>query len=193
MLHKIAPALAAGNAVVLKPARTTPLTALALAKCFVDAGLPEGVLSVLTGAGGTWATHWSATPGQQGVLHRIHRHRRPHHRSAGVKKLSLELGASCPVVVLPDADLELAAVRGRRSRATSTRARSASPCSGSSPTRQIAGDFLDALVPKVEAIRTGDPRPRTPPGHADHQQGGRSGSSLDQAAAAPRRPLPHRR
>ena len=52
VLHKVAPALAAGNAVVLKPARTTPLTALALAACFVDAGLPEGVLSVLTGPGG---------------------------------------------------------------------------------------------------------------------------------------------
>ena len=52
VLHKVAPALAAGNAVVLKPARTTPLTALALAACFVDAGLPEGVLSVLTGSGG---------------------------------------------------------------------------------------------------------------------------------------------
>ena len=53
VLHKLAPALAAGNAVVLKPARTTPLTALELAACFVDAGLPEGVLSVLTGPGGT--------------------------------------------------------------------------------------------------------------------------------------------
>jgi acyl-CoA reductase-like NAD-dependent aldehyde dehydrogenase len=53
VLHKLAPALAAGNAVGLKPARTTPLTALELAACFVDAGLPEGVLSVLTGPGGT--------------------------------------------------------------------------------------------------------------------------------------------
>src|SRR5215204_4942075 len=52
VLHKLAPALAAGNAVVLKPARTTPLTALALAACFVDAGLPDGVLSVVTGPGG---------------------------------------------------------------------------------------------------------------------------------------------
>src|SRR5699024_10126629 len=50
--HKIAPALAAGNSVILKPASTTPLTALALAECFIDAGLPEGVLSVLTGSGG---------------------------------------------------------------------------------------------------------------------------------------------
>lgn len=52
VLHKLAPALGAGNAVVLKPATSTPLTALALAECFVDAGLPEGVLSVLVGSGG---------------------------------------------------------------------------------------------------------------------------------------------
>ena len=63
VLHKVAPALAAGNAVVLKPARTTPLTALALAACFVDAGLPEGVLSVLTGPAASSAMRWSATRG----------------------------------------------------------------------------------------------------------------------------------
>ena len=50
-MHKVAPALAAGNAVVLKPAETTPLTALALAQCFVDAGLLPEVLSVVTGHG----------------------------------------------------------------------------------------------------------------------------------------------
>src|ERR1700750_2659262 len=51
VMHTPAPALAAGNAVVLKPARTTPLTALALARCLTDAGPPDGVLSVLTGPG----------------------------------------------------------------------------------------------------------------------------------------------
>ena len=58
VLHKIAPALAAGNAVVLKPARSTPLTALKLAQCFVDAGLPPGALSVVTGPVGSWAIGW---------------------------------------------------------------------------------------------------------------------------------------
>ena len=50
-IHKVAPALAAGNAVVLKPAELTPLTALALADCFLEAGLPGRVLSVVTGHG----------------------------------------------------------------------------------------------------------------------------------------------
>src|SRR5438552_16258400 len=110
VMHKIAPALAAGNAVVLKPARTTPLTALALASCFVDAGLPDGVLSVLTGPGGKLGDALVSDPrvrkvsftGSTGTGEHIS-------RVAGVKKLSLELGASCPVIVLPDADLEAAA------------------------------------------------------------------------------------
>jgi len=51
VLHKIGPALAVGNAVVLKPARTTPLTAIAIAKYLKEAGLPEGVLQVITGSG----------------------------------------------------------------------------------------------------------------------------------------------
>ena len=95
VLHKVAPALAAGNAVVLKPARTTPLTALALAACFVDAGLPEGVLSVLTGSGGELGDMLVTDPrvrkisftGSTAIGERIT-------RMAGVKKLSLELGAS---------------------------------------------------------------------------------------------------
>ena len=80
VLHKLAPALAAGNAVVLKPARTTPLTALALAACFVDAGLPEGVLSVLTGPGGELGDALVSDPRvRQGLVHRVDRHRRADH------------------------------------------------------------------------------------------------------------------
>ena len=136
VLHKIAPALAAGNAVVLKPARNTPLTALALAECFVDAGLPEGVLSVLIGPGGALGDLLVADPrvrkvsftGSTGIGERIA-------ARAGVKKLSLELGASCPVVIMPDADLELASSAVAPA-ASPTPARSASPCSGSSRTRR---------------------------------------------------------
>jgi hypothetical protein len=78
VLHKLAPALAAGNAVVLKPATSTPLTALALAGCFVDAGLPEGVLSVLVGSVGVLGDLLVADPGTEGLLHRLHRDRRAH-------------------------------------------------------------------------------------------------------------------
>jgi acyl-CoA reductase-like NAD-dependent aldehyde dehydrogenase len=157
VLHKLAPALAAGNAVVLKPARTTPLTALALAACFVDAGLPDGVLSVLTGPGSELGDMLVSDPrvrkisftGSTAIGERIT-------RLAGVKKLSLELGASCPVIIMPDADLELAS----SAVADGGYVNAGQVCI--SVQRVIAhpavsGDFLDALVPKVEAIRVGDP------------------------------------
>lgn len=158
VMHKLAPALAAGNAVVLKPARTTPLTALALARCFTDAGLPDGVLSVLTGPGGSLGDALVSDPrvrkisftGSTVIGQRIT-------QIAGIKRLSLELGSSCPVIVLPDADIDLAA--------------SAVAAGGYINAGQvcisvqrvithpaIATDFLDALVAKVEAIRTGDPQ-----------------------------------
>jgi glyceraldehyde-3-phosphate dehydrogenase (NADP+) len=157
VLHKVAPALAAGNAVVLKPARTTPLTALALAAAFTDAGLPPGVLNVLTGPGGELGDALVSDPrvrkvsftGSTSVGEHIA-------RTAGVKKLSLELGASCPVVVLPDADVEAAAsaiAAGGYINAgqvcISVQRVIAHP--------QVHGDLLDALVPKVEAIPLGDP------------------------------------
>src|SRR5918992_4352875 len=110
VLHKLGPALAAGNAVVLKPARTTPLTALMLAECFVEAGLPEGVLSVVTGPGGRLGDALVTDPRVRKISFTGSTSTGAHIASvAGVKKLSLELGASCPVVVLPDADVELAA------------------------------------------------------------------------------------
>ena len=171
VMHKLAPALAAGNAVVLKPARTTPLTALALARCFTDAGLPDGVLSVLTGPGGSLGDALVTDPRVRKVSFTGSTATGEHiTRIAGIKKLSLELGSSCPVVVLPDADIELAA--------------SAVAAGGYINAGQVcisvqrvithpavAADFLDALVPKVEAIRTGDPRSAGHDhGHADHRR-----------------------
>src|SRR6478752_189102 len=83
VLHKIAPALAAGNAVVLKPARSTPLTALKLAQCFVDAGLAPGALSVLTGSGAT-------------LVHRLDGHRDPPGRGRGNQETVVGTGRLLP-------------------------------------------------------------------------------------------------
>ena len=159
-IHKVAPALAAGNAVVLKPAELTPLTALALADCFLEAGLPGPVLSVVTGHGSEIGDALVADP-------RCARCRSPARRrwgsgspAAGVKKLSLELGSSSPVVILPDADLEVAA----SAVAAGGYANAGQVCISVQRVithPAVTGDFLDALVPRVAAIRTGDPRPRT--------------------------------
>ena len=75
---KIAPALAAGNTVVLKPAEFTPLTALAFAELCQEAGLPPGVVNIVTGDGATGALHRRASGRRQDRLHRLDRSR-PHH------------------------------------------------------------------------------------------------------------------
>jgi len=157
VLHKLAPALAAGNAVILKPASSTPLTALELAECFVDAGLPEGVLSVLVGSGGVLGDALVTDPRVRKISFTGSTDTGEHiSRVAGVKKLSLELGASCPVVVLPDADIEAAA----SAVAAGGYVNAGQVCISVQRVithPAVTGDFLDALVPKVEAIRAGDP------------------------------------
>ena len=130
VLHKIAPALAAGNAVVLKPARSTPLTALKLAECFVDAGLAPGALSVVTGPGGKLGDRLVADPRVRKVTFTGSTAIGAHIAAvAGIKKLSLELGAACPVIVLPGADIELA-TSAVAAGVTSMPARCVSRCSG---------------------------------------------------------------
>ncbi len=103
------PALAAGNAVVLKPASATPFSALMLAEDLVAAGLPAGRLNVITGAGGVLGEALARDPrvrlvsftGGVETGERIT-------RIAGIKKLSMELGSNSPVIVLPDARLDAA-------------------------------------------------------------------------------------
>jgi aldehyde dehydrogenase (NAD+) len=107
---KIAPALAAGNTVVLKPAEFTPLTALAFAEICVEAGLPPGVVNIVTGDGTTGAALVAhddidkiAFTGSTEVGRAIRK------ATAGTgKKLSLELGGKSPFVVFEDADLDSA-------------------------------------------------------------------------------------
>ncbi|HEU5139324.1 MAG TPA: aldehyde dehydrogenase family protein [Bacillales bacterium] len=107
--HKVGPAIAGGNAVILKPATATPLSALYLAEAFMDAGLPSKVLSVITGKGSEigdpLVTHpdvnmLSFTGGLE-TGEAIT-------RKAGLKRIGMELGSNSPVIVLKDADLEQA-------------------------------------------------------------------------------------
>ncbi len=107
--HKVGPALAAGNAVVLKPDSKTPLSVLRLARDLLAAGLPPGRLNVVTGHGaeigdalvGDPRVRLVAFTGGVATGERIT-------RTAGIKKVMLELGANSPVIVLADADLDRA-------------------------------------------------------------------------------------
>lgn len=110
--HKVAPALASGNTLVLKPATTTPLAAVKLCQILMDAGLPAGAINLVNGEGAT-VGEWLVTDprvdkitftGSPGVGRRIL-------SIAGIKKVTLELGNTSPVVVAPDADLDFVAKR----------------------------------------------------------------------------------
>jgi aldehyde dehydrogenase (NAD+) len=108
---KIAPALAAGNCIIHKPASDTPLTALALAQVALDAGVPEGVYSLLTGPGGSLGDALVKNPlvdkiaftGSTGVGQGIART-----GAATMKHLTMELGGKSPNIVFADANLEAA-------------------------------------------------------------------------------------
>jgi betaine-aldehyde dehydrogenase len=106
---KLGPALAAGNTVVLKPASASPLTAIRLGELALEAGIPPGVLNVVTGPGGTVGASIAAHEGIGKVAftgETITGQEIMRLASANVKKISLELGGKSPNVVFADADLE---------------------------------------------------------------------------------------
>jgi len=156
---KVAPALAAGNTVVLKPAELTPLTALELERTALDAGLPEGVLNVVAGPGSVCGQRLVEHPdvakiaftGSTEVGRGI---------AAGaagtIKRVTLELGGKSANVVFADADLERAAaaaplaVFGNAGQDCCARSRILVE-------RSVLDPFMAALEDAVEALRVGDP------------------------------------
>jgi acyl-CoA reductase-like NAD-dependent aldehyde dehydrogenase len=112
MAWKVGPALAAGNAIIVKPASTAPLTCIRLASVLVSAGVPEAVLQVITGPGGVVGEAMAAHPGIRALSftggtetgRRVASLAAPH-----FKKITLELGGSDPMIVCSDADLTEAA------------------------------------------------------------------------------------
>ncbi len=155
---KIAPALACGNTVVLKPAETTPLTALLLADLAREAGLPPGVLNVVTGAGATGAA-LAAHPGVDKVAFtgstEVGKSIRRALAGTGTR-LTLELGGKGAHLVFDDAALDQA-VEGIVDGIFFNQGHVC--CAGSRLLAQegIADDLLDRLRRRIELLRTGDP------------------------------------
>jgi len=155
---KVAPALAAGNTLVLKPAEYTPLTALLFAEIAVECGLPPGVLNIVTGDGDTGAA-LVAHPGIDKIaftgstpVGRLIRQ-----QTAGTAKaLTLELGGKSPFVVFADADLD-AAVEGVVDAIWFNQGEVC--CAGSRLLVQesVADDFTARLRARMERLRVGDP------------------------------------
>jgi betaine-aldehyde dehydrogenase len=156
---KLAPALAAGNTVVLKPAELTPLTAIEFERIAVEAGLPEGVVNVVVGPGSTAGARLVAHPdvakvaftGSTEVGRRI---------AAGaaetIKRVTLELGGKSANIVFADADIQAAAaaapgaVFGNAGQDCCARSRILVE-------RSALDSFMDALEEAVEGVRVGDP------------------------------------
>ena len=108
---KIAPALAYGDTVVFKPASATPLTALALVECLQDAGLPAGVLNMVTGAGSVVGAALAGDPLVRGLTFTGSRDTGPgiyERATRQFTRVQLEMGGKNPTVVLDDADVDLA-------------------------------------------------------------------------------------
>lgn len=107
--HKLGPAIAAGNAIILKPSEQAPLSALLLVEAFVECGLPRGVISVLTGYGGEFGGQLVSSPDVAMVTFTGgERTGQLIAQRAGVKKLAMELGANSPVIVSDQSQLAAA-------------------------------------------------------------------------------------
>jgi acyl-CoA reductase-like NAD-dependent aldehyde dehydrogenase len=156
---KVAPALAAGNTIVLKPAELTPLTALELEKLALEAGIPEGVLNVLNGPGRIVGERIVEHPDVAKVAFTgstLVGRRVGELASQSIKRVTLELGGKSANVVFADADMERAAamapaaVFGNAGQDCCARSRILVEQSAVEP-------FLDALEREVKALRVGDP------------------------------------
>ena len=155
--HKVAPALAAGCAVVVKPAGQTPVSALFLAELEVEAGLPPGWLNVVVGPASAIGDVLVADErvrmltftGSAEVGWKLR-------ERAARKKVTLELGNSTPVLVEADADVEDTAAK-LASHAFSFAGQSCISVQRIYVHRDAYDDFVSRFVPKVKALRVGDP------------------------------------
>ena len=156
---KVAPALACGNVVILKPASQTPLTAIALGEIAVEVGLPPGVLNVITGPGSTVGQAIVEHPGidkiaftgdtstGKGIM-----------RAAAdtLKRITLELGGKSPNIVLADADID-AALRGATTGIFYGKGEVCAAGSRLLVDKSIKAEFMDKLAARAKKMVAGDP------------------------------------
>ena len=155
--HKIAPAIAAGNAVIIKAPSATPLSALKLTELLLECGLPPEAISCLTGPGGELGDALCSDnrvrkitfTGSVPVGERIC-------KMAGIKRVTMELGSNSPIIVMPDADLNKVA----EAVAATGYSNAGQVCISTQRViaqRKVYADVLAAAKSKVEALTTGNP------------------------------------
>jgi lactaldehyde dehydrogenase/glycolaldehyde dehydrogenase len=161
--RKVAPAMIAGDTIVLKPHEDTPLSALHMARLFVEAGVPPGVINIVTGRGETVGeaitaspdidllTMTGSVPTGKRIMSRAAEHLTP---------VSLELGGKAPFIVMPDADIDLAV----RSAATSRYMNCGQVCICNERTlvhESVFEDFVDRFVAHSRTLKVGLPLEET--------------------------------
>jgi acyl-CoA reductase-like NAD-dependent aldehyde dehydrogenase len=161
---KVAPALACGNTIVLKPSEYTPLTALALGEICKEAGVPDGVVNVVPGLGDPAGEALARHPDVDKIAFTgsIRTARRLLHASAdtNLKRLSLELGGKSPLIVLDDADVDAAV----KACFWGIFANKGEVCSASSRViahAKVKDQFVAKLAERARAMKVGDPLEKT--------------------------------
>ncbi|MBI3923673.1 MAG: aldehyde dehydrogenase family protein [Armatimonadetes bacterium] len=157
VVHKVGPALAAGNSVVVKPPSDTPLSALNLAAVLLEAGLPPEGINVLTGPGGAIGDLLCSDRRVRKITFTGSREVGAHIcHTAGLKKVTMELGSNSPLIIMPDADLDKVATAVAAT-GYANAGQVCISCQRVLANAAIYGDLLDAVKPKVEALTTGNP------------------------------------
>ncbi len=159
--HKVGPALAAGNAVVIKPASDTPLSALKLTEILVEAGVPAEAIQCVTGSGGSIGDALVSDSRVRKVTFTGSRDVGEHIcQTAGLKKVTMELGSNSPLIVMPDADIEKV-VAGTVSSGFSNAGQVCISAQRILANKDVYTDYLDALAEGVKGLNTGDPLDET--------------------------------
>lgn len=155
--HKIGPALAAGNAVILKPASDTPLSALVMVEILLEAGLPPLAISCVTGSGSAVGDALCRDPRVRKISFTGSRDVGEHIcRVAGLKKVTMELGSNSPIIVMPDADLQKVA----EATIATGYSNAGQVCISTQRVIALPGvydELIGVLAPKVQAITLGNP------------------------------------
>ncbi|MFD9222063.1 gamma-aminobutyraldehyde dehydrogenase [Streptomyces sp. NPDC060064] len=184
---KVLPAIAAGNTIVLKPAEITPLTSLMFAEAAKEAGIPDGVVNIVNGAGREAGEHLVGHPdvvmtsftGSTPVGRRV-----AEIATATVKRLHLELGGKAPFVVFDDADLE-AAVNGAVAASLINSGQDCTAATRAYVQRPLYDAFVAGVADLMATVRLGDPfDPSTDLGPlVSHLQRDRVAGFVDRARA----------
>ncbi|MGW3562718.1 gamma-aminobutyraldehyde dehydrogenase [Streptomyces sp. NPDC000941] len=156
---KVLPAIAAGNTIVLKPAELTPLTSLMFAQAATEAGIPDGVVNIVTGSGvgageqlvGHPGVAMTSFTGSTAVGKRV-----AELATATVKRLHLELGGKAPFVVFDDADVE-AAAHGAVAGALINTGQDCTAATRAYVQRPLYDAFVAAVAELMASVRLGDP------------------------------------